>query len=543
MIEIVTIIFLSNLFLSETACPSKCICSGPKGKQVMDCSDMDLQEIPDFHSSVDGETFQSILLNDNNIRNIPARAFRSLTVKRIDISNNNVRMSDNAFKSMTGLEELIAENCGFGSIPRAFDELETLKVLNLKGNKIRQPTDSDFEHHEDLEYLDLSDNENLDYAFTGFQMLKKLKTLKMANCGINHLPNHDVVHAFKHLETLVLGNNRIPSIPKDFFKELKQLKELDLVNNPIDFKDNPTAFKELTKLTTLKLGQCTMGEPSELKADFLKSNKKLKTLVIRECEISKVDSNALSQLGGLESLDISGNEKLKDNLEDIFKPIGSKLKSVGLDNMDLNQMPRYLMNVFPNVQNLSLAFNQMKTLPSGSFSGLDSRDVSVKLNDNGVQNVNPAFLQGSPKPIKIDLSNNNIERLDFLTAHTQQDPCYVANVDLDLEDNPINCDPVCGTVLTMQMKLFEVKGVCKQPHGSIGYHLMYNPEDNDPDEKYLEIEKMEECGLTNKTTQRYLCCEKRWEEYDSPITCAAPYIVAPLLTSVVMIIFSSVIWN
>ena len=160
-----------------------------KMKKVIDCSDRGLDAVPSF-IGLGGQSFDYLLLNKNEIHNLQARAFRALTVKHLDISENNIRgVSDNAFKSLSGLQELRAENASFSSVPLALEQLTHLKILKLKDNNIHQLNTRVFANLGKLHYLDASNNKlDFAYPFNGFQTLKELKTLKLAGCEIDNMP-------------------------------------------------------------------------------------------------------------------------------------------------------------------------------------------------------------------------------------------------------------------------------------------------------------------------------------------------------------------
>ena len=185
--------FVANLVLCETSCPQDCECGEKvmkgKRKKVIDCSNKGLEDVPSF-TGLAGESFDYLLLNKNRITGLRSKAFRGLTVKHLDISENQIRgVSDNAFKSLSGLQELTAEAAGLTSAPKALEQLEHLKILRLKNNSINVLNTRAFAPLKNLHYLDVSNN-RLDFPspFTAFSTLKDLKTLKLAGCEIDNMP-------------------------------------------------------------------------------------------------------------------------------------------------------------------------------------------------------------------------------------------------------------------------------------------------------------------------------------------------------------------
>ena len=267
-----------------------------------------------------------------------------------------------------------------------------------------------------------------------------------------------------------------------------------------------------------------------LNKSVVRDNRKLRTLVVHTCNINKIEENFFSSLKHLQHLDIGGN-RVELTARMFAGSAGDTLLSVGFSNMSLTEVPRLIWSAFHKVKNISLAHNKIKTVPAGAFSNLDANS-RIQLNDNGITSVHVHFLRNGARPITLDLSNNSISNLEFLTAN----PCNAADIDLDLTNNPLNCDPACGVAIAMQMKALNVTGACAGPRGVIGYQLMWKP-GYDPLPRYLELNKSEECGLENRQDQRYLCCEKEWVQFDSTETCISQAMAAfPLHFVIVLLI-------
>ena len=266
----------------------------------------------------------------------------------------------------------------------------------------------------------------------------------------------------------------------------------------------------------------------QLNSSVIKDNSRLKTFTVHSCNIRKVEKDFFHNLRHLQHLDIGGN-----NIEltkDLFSGAAGKLLSVGLGNMSLTEMPRFLFGIFGKVKNISLAHNEIKNLPAGAFATLPQGNTRIQLNDNGVISVNVHFLRDAKRPISVDLSNNNIRNLEFLTAN----PCNFERADIDLTNNPLDC-AICGSVIAMQKKVFDIKGTCAGPPGMIGYQLMWKP-GYDPLPSYLERNTTEECVLENRFDQRYLCCEKKWVNFNSSQTCGTNKMAAFYVHVVIVLI-------
>ena len=271
-----------------------------------------------------------------------------------------------------------------------------------------------------------------------------------------------------------------------------------------------------------------------LNKSVVRDNRKLRTLTVHTCNINKVEKDFFSSLKHLQHLDIGGNRlELSTRL---FIDVAPRLLSVGLSNMSLTEVPRDIWQSFSKVKNISLAHNKIRNLPASSFSNLDHANTRIQLNDNGITSVHVHFLRNAGRPITLDLSNNSISNMEFLTA----DPCNLADANLDLTNNPLSCDPACGIAIAMQKKAFNVTGACAGPRGVIGYLPMWKP-GFDPLPRYLELNKSEECGLENRQDQRYLCCEKDWVPFDSTETCGTSQTMAAFYLHFVIVLLITLI--
>lgn len=232
--------------------------------------------------------------------------------------------------------------------------------------------------------------------------------------------------------------------------------------------------------------------------------------------ITKIDSSFFHTVNHLQHLDIGGNNiSLSTNL---LSGVASKLLSLGLSNMSLTELPRALFSSLSRVQNISLAHNKIRVLPSGSFGSLRQKNMRIELQHNEIRSVNVHFLKDARRPITVNLSSNSISRIEFLTAN----PCLASAATLDLSNNPLVCGPICGALLVMEKKAFDVEGTCTGPVGVIGYKLMWKPGISDPSLGYIERNATKQCPPgKNRQNEKFLCCEDRWVSYNSSLTCGA----------------------
>ena len=82
----------------------------------------------------------SLQIHHNSIGFIPAsiETFTSLVI--LDVSNNRLSHIADEFSNLTSLQTLVAKNNNLDddSLPKAFDQLKSLKAVNLGGNNLTE---------------------------------------------------------------------------------------------------------------------------------------------------------------------------------------------------------------------------------------------------------------------------------------------------------------------------------------------------------------------------------------------------------------------
>ena len=124
------------------------------------------------------------------------------------------------------------------SIPEEVFELESLEILKLNDNQIRIGVLEEEKEYEEGEVV----LEKVEYDGIGKNILKlsKLKELNLSNNEIFEIPNYLLNN--KTIEKLDLSFNNIEQISKEILQELKNLKYLNLLDNPIaSVKGFPTS--------------------------------------------------------------------------------------------------------------------------------------------------------------------------------------------------------------------------------------------------------------------------------------------------------------
>ena len=178
-------------------------------------------------------------LDSNRIRNIPMPDICSLNnLTYIDLSGNNLENID-SLNILSSLEQLI---CTHNNIR---------KIANLKSLKKLEDIDVGFNDLTDISGLKgLSNLKNVNIennkmkSIQNVGILKSLQDLKIAGNFFTNLKH--ICEQFNFLEILDVSNNNISHVEQlMYLKNLPELKELTLYNNPVVNDENKTILKEI----------------------------------------------------------------------------------------------------------------------------------------------------------------------------------------------------------------------------------------------------------------------------------------------------------
>lgn len=230
-----------------------CISQTPSNywlKDLFQLADLSLESIEFSNNNIRSltnllifEQLQTLCLSHNIIENIKPLA--SLTnLRHLDLSHNKIT-SIEPLSSLQALQKLSLARNHIVMLPiklslpqlkelnldynriQSFFSLSSLKqltTLSLKGNHIKN-IDS-LSALRTLTKLDLSHN-----SIQNLETLVKFNALKDLHLGSNNLSNVEIVARLKGLETLSLSCNSLDRNSLYFFRELKSLKDLNLLRN------------------------------------------------------------------------------------------------------------------------------------------------------------------------------------------------------------------------------------------------------------------------------------------------------------------------
>ena len=443
------------------------------------CARKQLTEIPNF-TRITNTFYDELVLNDNQILQIPANAFQGLRVKRLNLSGNRLRsISPQAFRELANyLEELTIEfdPDHVDHIPDAIPEhlfnLRTLKLIGLNLRRLEQRTFTKFRK---LEHLSLVRSNIEGIHSDALITLTHLRSLNLDHNRLNDSSWLNLTSYLADLEVLILSQNQFRSIRQEHFVPLKALKLLDLSSNglqSIDANSLPSSLEKLylqnNELNSLQLTFLfQLRELREFNLDFnrltflpekiFQSNGQLGYLSLQGNDLNSLTNQSLLGLKSLWHLNLARNRlQLSAHLQPFqhlnslkllnldrnaqmnlssttFAGLAETLQELSLQNCHLTSID-HLLTPFVHLQRLKLSSNQLTDLSISSL--FHSRDtlISIDLQRNRFSSL-PKSPFNLSALIDFDLSTNQISTIDSNDLRR-----YPQLKTLGLTANPLNCD-------------------------------------------------------------------------------------------------------
>jgi Leucine-rich repeat (LRR) protein len=371
-------------------------------------------------------------LSENRLIKIEENSFTPLRIiKYLNLSGNKLDLesvSNNAsyFKSQILLEIL---DLSFNEIKYldsnvTFQQLTSLKALNLSNNRLKYIGENLFGYLRQLTELNLASN-NLSLSMKNyFYNLGYLKTLKLGFNQINSTYFLESNPDIRNLEYLHLEHNKIDLIEENDFENFTKLKFLNLNSNPIKIIQDK-AFEKMNSLQSLKLSNTSIkhltlsSSLKELDLSYLNfsifSKKDLSTLEW----ISLANARTNVSIGNF----ISNSTKYIDfsfNLFDfkILNVLGSSMESLKLRQTSLHDLEDIYVRNLTNLKFLDLSNNNLTFISPKTFENTKLLEY-LDLSSNSIYEFEIDL-----KMLKyLNLENNKIEKtheflLDLFSIET-----------------------------------------------------------------------------------------------------------------------------
>ncbi|TXT58312.1 MAG: hypothetical protein BAJALOKI1v1_1690003 [Promethearchaeota archaeon] len=185
--------------------------------QQLYLSDNLLEELPDSLKNLD--SLQYFYIQKNRLKEIPKWISNLSHLQKLDLSHNRIIRIPEEFSNLRDLTTLSLEYNFIQELPKSISTLPNLLHMKLSNNTLTS---------ESLDALyDLTTLISLDISY---------------NSDISYLAEN--VGNLTHLELLDLEGNQFISIPTSIWR-LKQLKQLNLANNPWSEEDQELVHRDL----------------------------------------------------------------------------------------------------------------------------------------------------------------------------------------------------------------------------------------------------------------------------------------------------------
>ena len=214
--------------------------------------------------------------------------------------------------------------------------------------------------------------------------LPQLKRLKADYNRIGAL-SYDILRSVKGLEELSLAYNIIREIPKGTFKDLNNLKILNMYGNQIAVVDQDTFAGAESNLEYLDLGfniiksiATDLSLPNLKYLNLAKNNlsniegafnllSSLNSLVLKENAIDNVTPFTFTGLNNLISIDLSQN-LIRSVLPEVFS--NNYLNEVNVSGNLLKELEQDTFVNLPILEVLDLSHNNLNTINNGAFNAI-----------------------------------------------------------------------------------------------------------------------------------------------------------------------------
>ncbi|XP_067213721.1 protein artichoke [Linepithema humile] len=370
-----------------------------------------------------------------------------------EIPSTDVWPSMNALLSLDLSRNRLGDNLQKGS----FENLLTLRILNLQANNITKPPWQALSSLSSLQYLYLQDNYLTKLEKAAFGHLPIVFELNMANNRINNVTTR-AFEGLLQLLTLNLTSNNISHIPNGAFQGLVSLRTLDLSYNKLEKLDNKThgLLDDCLSLERLNLSHNKISFitrktlpndpwiPYRLKEvdlsyntmpvvtfDLIAGAKKLQYLNLSHNNINEIRRYVIGNLTALQILDLSHNDINDVSERDVFLP-PLNLTNLHLSNNHLNHVPLDKILPLPNLKVLDLEKNEI-----GVFD-----EKFMKIIKNGTilkYSGNPIHCDCHARPLKRWLKSQTYLPTEWSSVMCES-PNYLANKPIsEVTEDLMNC--------------------------------------------------------------------------------------------------------
>lgn len=470
----------------QAACvgANACTCEAKtSGAIIINCRDQNLDRVPTFQNVEPDRLFEELTLERNQIGQIDAKAFATLRLKRLLLSENPIaNVSNQAFQGLEAdLKELsmqLAPEADFpvsgiqllkqlGKLevigyqqPRlptgALASLADIEAIGLTVGGLQELSEADFTDQRQLLYLDLSENRFTEIPVAAINTLKQLSELKLTLNGITAVGENSF-SSLSQLKVLDLSRNSLTSVHPNAFsglerslqnltmqycsltsesmqsvKLLRTLIVLDISDNQITSIDS--LLGNMRSLQELKIARNRITVVT--RSLYRSMSSSLRLLDLSFNSITEVTPDAFLDLHQLQDLYLDGASGLQlDGTSFSAQQTSLKLLSMRYANLSVSQWTS--INNLTSLQTLWMSNCELNSIPDFTFRLINQLE-SLDLNDNLISRVTQRSLAGLHNSlVRLYLTKNQLTTLDECVFH------QFTKIDilrLQLSMNPLECN-------------------------------------------------------------------------------------------------------
>ena len=322
-------------------------------------------------------SLRDIKYTNNEARKLPPSLSWANKLTFLDVSNNRLEQLDHAdLGSIVGLLKLNLANNRLNHLPSYFGAYSMLRTLNISSNFLEK--------------------------FPAFLCgLESLVDLDLSFNLISDLP--DTVGALRSLEKFVITNNRLTGAFPSSFKNLSNLRELDIKYNMITSID---VIAQLPKLEILTADHNSVSQ-------FVGTFERLRSLKLNSNPVTKFEIRA--PVPTLKLLNLSNAQVA--SIDETFNNVPS-LESLVLDRNYFVSLPSQIGNL-RKLEHFSIAHNSVRQLPSEVGCLTELRVLDVR--GNNLRKL-PMELWWANKLDTLNASSNILEHFPKHASRAPQPP-------------------------------------------------------------------------------------------------------------------------
>ncbi|XP_066482567.1 protein scribble homolog isoform X4 [Tiliqua scincoides] len=341
-----------------------------------------------------GRALEELLLDANQLRELPKPFFRLLNLRKLGLSDNEIQRLPPEVANFMQLVELDISRNDIPEIPESIKFCKSLEIADFSGNPLSRLPEG-FTQLRSLGHLALNDV-SLQSLPADIGNLANLVTLELRENLLKSLPAS--LSFLVKLEQLDLGGNDLEVLP-DTLGALPNLRELWLDRNQL--ASLPPELGHLRRLVCLDVSENKLEQlPSEISGlvaltDLLLSQNLLETIPdgigqLKQLSILKVDQNRLVEV----------TEALGDceNLSELI-----------LTENLLMSLPK-AVGKLTKLTNLNVDRNRLTALPA-EIGGCSSLNV-LSLRDNRLELLPPELARTTELHV-LDVAGNRLQHLPF----------------------------------------------------------------------------------------------------------------------------------